>query len=354
MSKTITFVHTADLHQAYEFSVNKWKRKIPQRSDDFLDNFILIMDRSLEEDIDFLVIAGDIFDRSKPNPIIRQIIIDKLVKLSSKKPVLLIPGNHDKSKIHKGLLFVHKNLHIYNTPTIETIDINGLNVSVTAIPFIRNNKMSVIENIIEKSPNFPSVDLKLLIMHELLESCKVGYTNFEFKKFMKDVVPIEMVDQKFDYIALGHVHKHQRIKGSKTPIYYSGSVERTSIVEREEMKGFIIVKVTYHEKNSSKEIIPTFNKLPARDIIYYKIPSLNSVSCEQLLSEIDDKVSKSKKKPLIRLNISNFDNYEKYKTIKEHLSDLKDKDLIFLFTISSPDFKTKIKKQIASTKTIAH
>ena len=133
MSKTITFVHTADLHQAYEFSVNKWKRKIPQRSDDFLENFIIIMDRALEDDIDFLIIAGDIFDRSKPNPIIRQIIIDKLVKLSSKKPILLIPGNHDKSKFHKGLLFLHKNLHIYNTPTIETIVIKDLKLSVSAV-----------------------------------------------------------------------------------------------------------------------------------------------------------------------------------------------------------------------------
>ena len=150
MVKQVIFIHTADLHQGYEFSTIKWKKNIAQRSDDFLDNFSLIIERSFRDDIDFLVIAGDIFNRSKPKPAIRQKIIDKIVKLSSKKPVLLIPGNHDKSKFSRGLLFLHKNLHIYNKPQNDKITINGLTISVTAIPFLKCNKMPTIQKLINE------------------------------------------------------------------------------------------------------------------------------------------------------------------------------------------------------------
>ncbi len=347
-TKSFTFIHTADLHQGPDFSAQKWKNNIYQRANDFLENFKIIIARSLQLDIDLLVIAGDLFDRSKPNPIIRQIIIDNLVKVSKVKPVLVIPGNHDRSKFSKGLLFIHSNLHIYNKPTIDKIIIKDITLTITAIPFLREKKLETINEIITRNLKLPKTDFNLLMFHELVESCKVGITNFEFTKNMKDVVPIDMIDEKFDYIALGHVHKYQQIPNSKTPIFYSGSVERTSVVEREEEKGFIIVKVIFNKTNNVKVLIPTFQTLPARKIIYYKIESLQNFSLNQMIQELNQLLISIDKAPLVNIRIMHIDNYSIYKEIKEYLKNLKSSLLIFDFQLSSPDFTFKLKSESSS------
>jgi exonuclease SbcD len=46
----------------------------------------------------------------------------------------------------------------------------------------------------------------------------------------------------FDYIAMGHVHRHQTIK-ARTPIIYPGSIERVDLAEAEEDKGFVQVDI---------------------------------------------------------------------------------------------------------------
>jgi exonuclease SbcD len=46
----------------------------------------------------------------------------------------------------------------------------------------------------------------------------------------------------FDYIALGHLHRHQ-VVGDRPPMIYSGSVERIDFGEEGEQKGFILAEV---------------------------------------------------------------------------------------------------------------
>lgn len=343
MSKIVTFIHTADLHQGIDFSTSKFKKGIKQRSDDFLHNFNIIIDRSDQTDIDFIVIAGDIFDRSKPKPLIKTIIVDKLIKLSQKKPVIIIPGNHDKSRFNKGLLFLYSNLFIINKPSVLDILIKDIKISITGIPFVREDTLRVIKSTISKSIRKNS-DFTILVLHELIESCKVGYMNFEFTKNMKKVIPISLIDQKFDYIALGHVHKYQKIEKASTPIYYSGSVERTSVVERNEEKGYLIVKVFFKDNLTLNDVQITFNPLPTRKMIYYKILSLIGFQCDIFLEEIKEKISHCDLNPLVIINIANLDNYEKYRIIRDQIRSLKTQGKIFGYSITSPNFTTKLKR----------
>jgi DNA repair exonuclease SbcCD nuclease subunit len=57
-----------------------------------------------------------------------------------------------------------------------------------------------------------------------------------------DVLPRAWVPREIDYAALGHVHRHQRLRhphAPDLPLVYSGSTERTSRAERGEEKGFV-------------------------------------------------------------------------------------------------------------------
>jgi DNA repair exonuclease SbcCD nuclease subunit len=325
-----------------EFSSKKWRMGIKQRADDFYENFLEIIRQSKENDIDFVILAGDIYDRSKPNPIITRIVLKELINLSNHKPIFVVPGNHDKSKFNKGLLFLNKNIFIFNKPETITLPIKNINLSITGIPFIRNKKLSTIEEMINNASSYQNIDFRILIMHELVESSTVGIQNFQFTKGMNDVVPLEMLDNRFDYIALGHVHKFQQIRNVSSPILYSGSIERTSVVEREETKGYVITKVNFDDYHSLVKINPVFSELLARSIVYQRIPLLTEAFYIETMNLVWQKIGKSLKSPLVYIRIQKFNDYDLYLSLKSDLKILKEKSLIFDFRITSPEFRQKI------------
>jgi exonuclease SbcD len=334
MKKEFRFIHTADLHQGIDFSEQKWKKNIPQRSDDFLKNFELIIKRSLEPDIDFVIFAGDIYNRSKPNLIIKKIITKKLFNLSDKKPVFVVPGNHDKSRINMGLLFINSKFKIFNSAGTVLLNIHGFFVSISGIPFIRDNKREKISNFLEKTNTDPVEKVfKILILHELVESCKVGMQNFEFTKNLKGVLPLKMLDKKFDYVALGHVHKHQKIE-SKSLMYYSGSIERTSVVERDEEKGFLLVIVECQSRKPGFSTKVNFIPLPSRKILYFKILRLNEIECNNLQFSIMSQIKTIERKAIIVITVKEFDNYRLYTEIRFFLNNLKKNNDIFDFRLT--------------------
>jgi exonuclease SbcD len=67
----------------------------------------------------------------------------------------------------------------------------------------------------------------------------IGYT----LTFPADI----FVDDRIDYVALGHIHKHQVVRAANPPIVYAGSLERVDFGEEHEDKGFIHVSLAKGE-----------------------------------------------------------------------------------------------------------
>jgi exonuclease SbcD len=60
-------------------------------------------------------------------------------------------------------------------------------------------------------------------------------------------------NEAFDYVALGHIHRHQRLEGSPLSVY-SGSVDRVDFGEEAEPKGFVVAEVRRGE--ASLDFVP--------------------------------------------------------------------------------------------------
>jgi len=95
-------------------------------------------------------------------------------------------------------------------------------------------------------------------------------------------LPSQLAIPPFDYVALGHLHRHQNLNPGGIPLIYCGSVERIDFGERNERKGFCLV--TLEKKgDATYEFIPT----PTRPFIQIEVMIQPGKSqTEQLLEEM--------------------------------------------------------------------
>ena len=83
----------------------------------------------------------------------------------------------------------------------------------------------------------------------------------------------ELTDEIWDYVALGHIHKHQNLTANeptKSPVVYSGSLERIDFGEEVEDKGFCWVEL---ERGKTKW---KFLKVAARPFVTIKVDARES------------------------------------------------------------------------------
>jgi DNA repair exonuclease SbcCD nuclease subunit len=88
----ITFLHVADIHLGYQQYGSE------ERFNDFSKVFLHIVDQALDRDVDFVLLAGDLFEKRRVDPLAMRVAIDGLERLRDTKiPVLAVEGNHERS-----------------------------------------------------------------------------------------------------------------------------------------------------------------------------------------------------------------------------------------------------------------
>ncbi len=96
------------------------------------------------------------------------------------------------------------------------------------------------------------------------------------------VIPNSLLaNPAFDYVALGHLHRHQVVREASPPVVYSGSVERIDFGEEKEEKGFVLVEL---EKGRAQvEFIP----LNARRFLTIEVEAKGTDPTAQVLQAIE-------------------------------------------------------------------
>src|ERR1700692_3618485 len=93
-----SFIHIADTHLGYE------QYGVRERFNDFSRAFWDIIDDALYREVDFLVIAGDLFHKRAIDALTLIHAIEGLKKLKARGiPVIAIEGNHDRSYYREGI-----------------------------------------------------------------------------------------------------------------------------------------------------------------------------------------------------------------------------------------------------------
>ncbi|OQY22543.1 MAG: hypothetical protein DRJ03_21485 [Chloroflexi bacterium] len=293
----IRLLHFADLHVGME----NYGRLDPAtgvngRVLDFLRRFDELIDYGLEREVDLVIFAGDAYKRRSPNPTYQRAFARRIKRLADAGvPVLLLIGNHDlPAMVQKASsVDIFRTLDVPNVivardERVHRIETRRGPVQVAAVPYPVRQRLlahdeyrglsikeldealqSIVTENIEAlakklDPEIPAV----LAAHLSVSEAKWGSERSVMLGRDAVVLKSALDDPAWDYVALGHVHKHQSLNGDDhPPIVYAGSLERIDFGEEGQPKGFCWVELARGETTRGWTAAWEFVQVDARPFV---------------------------------------------------------------------------------------
>ncbi|GAC1494048.1 MAG: exonuclease subunit SbcD [Chamaesiphon sp.] len=270
----IKILHLSDTHvgSGFQHGTINPETGLNTRLEDFVKTLSMCIDRAIAEPVDLVLFGGDAFPDATPPPYVQQALAGQFHRLvDAQIPTVLLVGNHDQHSQGQGgaSLCIYRTLGVPGFVVGDTITThhiqtrNGL-VQVITLPWLTRstlltrpeterlslteiNKLLIdrLEPVLEGEirrldPEVPTV----LLGHLMADKASLGAERFLAvgKGF---TIPLSLLTRScFDYVALGHVHRHQNLnKSNNPPIIYPGSIERVDFSEEKEDKGFVLVQI---------------------------------------------------------------------------------------------------------------
>ena len=255
-----------------------------RRGPDFFACFERALEPALRGEVDAVVHGGDLLYRSRVPAWLVQRALAPVVRVADAGvPVLLLPGNHERSAIPYPLLAAHENLHVFRAPATVVIERNGLRVAFAGIPYARSVRRAFPALLATASCREAEVDARVLCLHQCVEGAVCGPPpGFTFRDG-DDVVKASDLPGDVAVVLSGHVHRHQVLRTNligrplPAPVVYAGSVERTSFAEREETKGFVVATIGPGGPGG-RLLACDFRPLPARPMRVHEVAHNASAS----------------------------------------------------------------------------
>ena len=119
----LRIVFLADTHLGFDYPV-KPRIKRRRRGPDFFANFRQVLEYARQTRPDIVLHGGDLFFRSKIPPKIIDLVYGDLFDFAGEGiPLLIVPGNHERSILPASLFLNHPNIHIFLAMTQSIINL---------------------------------------------------------------------------------------------------------------------------------------------------------------------------------------------------------------------------------------
>lgn len=268
----IKILHLSDIHMGSGFSHGRINPEtgLNTRLEDFVYTLSQCIDRAIAEPVDLVLFGGDAFPDATPPPIVQEAFAAQFRRLvDAQIPTVLLVGNHDQHSQGLGgaSLCIYRTLGVPGFVVgdrLETHHIQTRNgpIQVITLPWLTRSALltrpeteglslgEVNQLLIDRlrvalegeirrlNPEIPTV----LLAHLMTDTARFGAERF-LAVGRGFTVPMALLTRPcFDYVALGHVHRHQ-ILSEQPFVVYPGSIERVDFSEETEEKGFVLVEV---------------------------------------------------------------------------------------------------------------
>ena len=234
-----------------------------RRGDDFFHNFERALQPARSGEVDVVVHGGDLLYRSRVPAWLAEAALAPLRDVAeSGVPVLLVPGNHERSRMPFPLLALHERLHLFDRPRSVIVEARGLRVAFMGFPYTQDIRRRFPEMLATLNRDDLPADVRVLCLHQCVQGATCGPGNFTFR-FGPDVVRTADLPRNVAVTLSGHIHRHQVLRPAGVPpIVYAGSIERTSFAEASESKGFVVLELNRWGLGAFE-----FRPLPARAMV---------------------------------------------------------------------------------------
>ena len=265
-------LHFADLH----LGVENYGRLDPTtglhtRLLDFRRCLAAIIDLAIDEAVDAVLFAGDLYRTPTPNPTWQREFATQLCRLQAAQvPIVFVVGNHDTPAAFGRATSVDvfnaldlPGTHVLRSPRLLCLDTASGPLQVAGLPWPTRHYLRADETYREMAqeglqreigrlcagqiadfaadldPALPAV----LVAHVAAAGATLsGSERATLIGSDPTLLTSDLAHPAFDYVALGHVHRHQDLNpGGRPPVVYSGSPERVDFGEEGETKGCCLV-----------------------------------------------------------------------------------------------------------------
>lgn len=300
MARTVRVMHFADTH----FGVELYGRLDPEtglntRLKDFKQSLLHAVDLALEAGAQLAVFAGDAYKTRDPRQTDQREFASCIRRLTGNGvPVVMLTGNHDMPSIRgrANAVEIYRTLgvtdvHVISKPELLTIETSAGPVRIAAMPYLikgfsiardefqgktidESRQMleakyadylrGLAEEVRDANDDVPTILLgHFWASGARLSSWQQGYFNLA-----EPQVPLSsLTDPAFDYVALGHIHKHQDLNKAGQPhVVYCGSPDRIDFGEKDEEKGFVLVDLQKGGADYRFAAVPESRKLLDVDV----------------------------------------------------------------------------------------
>lgn len=267
-------LHLSDIHIGSGFSHGRINpiTGLNTRLEDFVNTLSRCIDRALTETVDLVIFGGDAFPDATPPPFVQEAFASQFRRLvDAEIPTVLLVGNHDQHSQGQGgaSLNIYRTLGVRgfvvgDTLTTHRIQTRNGKVQVITLPWLTRSTLMTrqetdglsiaevnqllterLQVVLEGEIRRLDTDVPtILLAHLMADNATLGAERYLAvgKGF---TLPLSLLTRPcFDYVALGHVHKHQNLnKSNDPPVIYPGSIERVDFSEEKEDKGYVMIEL---------------------------------------------------------------------------------------------------------------
>jgi exonuclease SbcD len=288
-------LHFSDLH----IGVENYGRTDPQtglstRLLDFLAALDEVVEYALAENVDLVLLAGDAYKGRDPSQTQQREFARRLARLAAGGiPTFLVVGNHDlPSAVSRATaveifptlqvphIYVGDHLQTYTIPT------RAGPLQLVAVPWPRRSGMltreesrgwsieeirkeieermtaAIQERVQGLDPELPAI----LAGHVTISGATTGTERSMMLGRDHTLLPSAVGKPQLDYVALGHIHKYQKLRDDPM-VVYSGSLQRVDFSEEADAKGFCVVDLDLSAPQGQRLADFQFHQVKARSFV---------------------------------------------------------------------------------------
>lgn len=291
MTEPLRVLHFADIHIGMEsFGRTDPQTGVSSRVVDFLRRLDEMIAFARDHDVDLAIFAGDAFKSRNPTPTFQREFAYRVQDLARMCPVVLLVGNHDVPSIEQraSSIEIYETLQVPNVTVGREYRVHEITtrqgpVMVATAPYPMRHHLlrdvelphhrtiteidAVLEEVLTTRLNDMAVEVsqvdapRILTGHFTVSGAAFGSERSVMLGRDVAVLLSNVDNPAWDYVALGHIHKHQCLtpdRPGSPPVVYSGSLERIDFGEEADAKGFVWVEI--ERGRAAWEFIPVSSR----------------------------------------------------------------------------------------------